>query len=235
MSLPVMKIQQRAAMSSLLKKEIDPDFCRATGTLLAGSGEARTLVLGQLVARISGDDAPAVVFSAADGNTGDGVLTLGAPASTSAVKLGRYTVTFVGEAADAGNFKVEDPGGVSVGAGKVGTAFGKHVRFTIADGAANFVVGDQFFIDVDAVDGANARKLVAWDPTGTDGRQVIQGVCLKDCAAAEDEDLIGGVLYSRRLSLLAESAIVWPAGTDAAAKASAIADMEDRLGLIVRS
>lgn len=235
MSLPVMKIQQRAAMSSLLKKEIDPEFCRGTGTLLAGFDGARSLDFGALIGKIGGDAAPNVTVVVSDTNTGNGVLTLASPASTAAVKPGRYTVTFVGEVADAGNFKVEDPNGVSVGAGKVATAFGKHVRFNIADGSANFVIGDQFFIDVEAVDSADVGKIVAWDPTATDGRQVIHGVCLKGCEAPEGEDLVGGVLFSRRLSILAASAIAWPSGLDTDVKAAAVADMEDRLGLIVRS
>lgn len=235
MSLPVMKIQQRPGMSSLLKKEVDAELCRGTGTLLAGEGGARELLLGQLVGKITAGDEPVVTASAADGNVGTGVLTLASPAFTSAVKAGRYTVTFVGEAGDGGNFKVEDPAGIAVSAGKVGTAFGKQVRFTIADGTPDFAVGDQFFIDVEIGAGDDGGKLAAWDPEATDGRQIIHGVCLKDCAAAEGEDLVGGVLFSRRMSLLYAPAIVWPEGVSADQKAAALADMEDRLGLIARS
>lgn len=235
MSLPVMKIQQRPGMSSLLKKEIDPEFCRTTGTLLAGSGGPRKLQLGQLVAKLSEGGESDVAVVPVPENIGNGVLSVASPATTSAAKTGRYTITFLAEEADAGTFKVEDPGGVSVGVGKVGVAFGKQVRFTIADGSADFAAGDQFFLDVSLGNGANAGKIVAWNPDAHDGSGVIFGVCLKDCEAEDGKDLVGGVLISRRLSLLYAPAIVWPDDISAAAQAVALADMEDRLGLVARS
>ncbi|SCB41279.1 head decoration protein [Rhizobium lusitanum] len=83
--------------------------------------------------------------------------------------------------------------------------------------------------------GAKLGKLVAWNPTATDGSQIVQGVCLKDCEAAVGADLVGGVLYSRRLSVLNRAAILWPADATDAQKAAALDDIEERLGLIVRA
>ncbi len=83
--------------------------------------------------------------------------------------------------------------------------------------------------------GAKAGKLVAWDPDATDGSQVVHGVCLKDCEAATGADLVDGLLYSRRLSMLNRAAIVWPDDVTDAQKAAALDDIEDRLGLIVRA
>lgn len=143
-TLPVMKFQQTPGMSSLLKKEVDPEISRAVGTLLAGEGGKTRLVrLGQLIGKIAGtDQAPA----------GD--------------KLG---------------------------------------------------------------------KLVAWSPTATDGSQIVHGVCLKDCEAAVGEDRVNGLLYARRFSVLARASIVWPEGVTAGQQAAAIADIEDRLGLVLRA
>ncbi len=143
-TLPVMKFQQTPGMSTLLKKEVDPEISRGVGTLLGGTGgNARVVKLGQLIGRITGtEEAPA----------GD--------------KLG---------------------------------------------------------------------KLVAWDPAATDGSQIVHGVCLKDCEAPDGTDRVDGLLYSRRFSVLNRANIVWPAGVSAEQQAAAIADIEDRLGLILRA
>lgn len=234
MSLPYMKIAATALMSSLLKFEVDPEISRATGTLLAGDGAPRVLKMGQPVAKLK-DNGVTTVNVTPGANTGNGTLTLADPSSTTAAKSGRYTVTFLAQGADAGEFEVEGPDGKIVGAGKTGAAFTKQVRFTIADGATDFVAGDQFFLDVGIVPGENDGKIVAWNPTATDGSQIICGVCLKDCQAADGEDLPGGVLYARRMAVLYAGAIVWPEGLLAADAARALADMDDRLALVART
>lgn len=143
-TLPVMKFQQTPGMSTLLKKEVDPEISRGVGTLLGGTGgNARVVKLGQFVGRIAGtEQAPA---------------------------------------------------------------------------------------------GDNLGKLVAWDPGATDGSQKIHGVCLKDCETPNGVDRVDGLLYSRRFSVLSRANIVWPAGVTAEQQAAAIADIEDRLGLILRA
>lgn len=232
--LPYMKIAATALMSSLLKKEIDPEICRGTATLLAGDGEPRALKMGQPIGKLA-DGGVATVSLVVGVNTGNGVLTLANPAYTAAVKPGTYTVTMLTEKANGGEFEVEGPDGAIVGAGKVGAAFGKQVRFSIADGATDFLPGDQFTLNVGIAAGENDGKVVAWDPTATDGSEVIYGICLKDCVAADGEDLPGGVLFSRRLSVLQAGAIIWPEGLSAADAARALTDIEDRLGLIARA
>lgn len=83
--------------------------------------------------------------------------------------------------------------------------------------------------------GAKKGKLVAWDPDATDGSQIVHGVCLKDCEAAAGQDRVDGLLLSRRFSVLARASIVWPEGVTADQQAAAIEDMEDRLGLVLRT
>ena len=234
MSLPYSKIVAAAAMSALLKTEVNPEISRATATLLAGVGGSRHLKMGQPIGRIIENGATTVTVSVGT-NTGNGLLTLAAPAFTNAAKPGRYTVTMLTEKANGGEFEVEGPDGAIVGAGKVGTAFGKQVKFTIADGAVDFVPGDQFYLTVGVVPGEDDGKVVAWDPNATDGSQVICGFCLKDCSAAEGEDLADGVLYARRLAVLYPGAIIWPEGLSAVDAARALADVDERLGLIARA
>lgn len=83
--------------------------------------------------------------------------------------------------------------------------------------------------------GAKRGKLVAWSPTATDGSQIVHGVCLKDCEAAANVDRVDGLLFSRRFSVLARASIVWPEGVTAEQQAAAIEDIEDRLGLVLRT
>lgn len=89
-----------------------------------------------------------VTSAAAAGNTGDGTLTLADPAYGEGVKAGVYKVVFVAEDTDLGSFIVEDPDGIIVGTGTVGVAFDGLVKFTVADGTADFIVGDMFNITV---------------------------------------------------------------------------------------
>ncbi|MFP5515462.1 MAG: head decoration protein [Alphaproteobacteria bacterium] len=104
------------------------------------------------------------------GNAGNG--TLGA-VTVGAAKPGAYAVTFIEPATNAGSFQVEDPDGVNVGTGAVGTAFtGGGLTFTIADGATDFAAGDQFKITVAA--GSGRFKL--WNPANTDGSETAVAV-----------------------------------------------------------
>lgn len=90
--------------------------------------------------------------SAAAGNTGNGTITA-SPATTVAANRGRYVVTMIEPGANAGTFEVTNPGGEVVGRGTVAVAFsGGGLTFTIADGATDFVAGDQFYVDVTAED-----------------------------------------------------------------------------------
>lgn len=83
------------------------------------------------------------------GNTGDGVL--GTFTTTGAPKPGTYSLVCTAAATDAGTFTMTDPDGeilsktVTIGAQVVGG-----LGFTLADGTADFIVGDAFTITVPA-------------------------------------------------------------------------------------
>lgn len=94
---------------------------------------------GALVSRPA---AGKVVAGTNTGNGTIGTLTFGAKA-----KAGIYTLTCVTAAANGGTFSVVDPDGYRLADAKVGVAYASsHLGFTIADGAADFIVGDSFTI-----------------------------------------------------------------------------------------
>lgn len=130
---------------------------------------SQTLVAGQIVGFVGkalDASASAVV------GTGNGVITLGTPKFNDGVKPGNYRVVFVEPVTNLGTFQVEDPDGNVVGTGVVGTLFNGPVRFTVADGATDFVAGDYFTITVfPDVPQAKALTLAA-----TDGSQIAAGV-----------------------------------------------------------
>lgn len=59
MSLPVMKLQGQKNISALVKKEIDPDFSRETGTLLAGEELKFGELIGKVITPAEGKEADA--------------------------------------------------------------------------------------------------------------------------------------------------------------------------------
>lgn len=233
MNMPVYKVTGRKRLSQLLKWESNSEFCRQPYTLLAGSGSERKLLIGTLVAMVFGAGAVGAAAAADVGNTGDGILTLADPAVTAAAKPGDYTIVCTTGGADAtSKFRVEDPEGVQVGTATGGTAFAKHIRFTIAGGAANFVEGDKFTVTVTADVGDPANKIVAWDPDADDGTERIWGVGINDVTAPDGEDAIGG-LALRRDAILFAGAIEWPDGVTADQKEAAIVELE-ALRILVR-
>ncbi len=140
---------------------------RDNGVLAA----SQTIVPGQVLGRIaSGTAGISVTAAPVAGNTGDGVLTLASPAFASTVKEGKYRLVCITAVANAGKFRVEDREGVEIGTCNVGSAFIKQVKFSIADGATDFVVGDAFEIIV-ALTEATEEQYKAFDPTATDGSE----------------------------------------------------------------
>jgi hypothetical protein len=199
--------------TAVLKWEVDPNFCREEVTILAGSGASRVLDIGTLIAFST---ATAVAIAALAGNTGNGVATLADPAIADGARPGIYQVICIEPGADAGTFEVFGPDGVSIGTATVGVAFDGEVKFTIADGATDFVAGDGFKITVPS----DGTKAVAWDPEGADGSQELQGVLITKGVATDGVDG-KGVGLVRGPALIAESGIEWPDGITSDQKAAA--------------
>lgn len=108
--------------------------------------------------------------------TGNGVMTLDATTPVLAgAKNGTYTATCITAATNSGTFRVEDPDGYVLGDVAVGGTFADDIKFVIADGSTDFVVGDKFTIAVTTsagripLDGTNGNAKVMWETTTTSG------------------------------------------------------------------
>lgn len=190
-------------------------------------GASTTVVANSLLGRIA--TAGAVDLTQSFSGTGNGVLTLATPAYNTKVKDGDYKVTLVTVAANAGTFRVEDPFGRSLGDVAVGVAFNKEIKFTIADGATDFALGDEFTISV----AANPEDFTyaPYNPAGTDGSEVPVAYANYGCVTGVGESAhISGIV---RMAELNGNEIAWPAGITAAQKADALQALETR-NIIVR-
>ena len=209
-------------LGDVLKHEAPQLISREAITVLAGSGSARALAIGEVVGKRT-KSSPTVT---PDGdNAGDGAagaVTLGAKA-----EVGTYLLTCIAAAANAGTFQVLTPRGYQLPDLTVAAAYaGDHLNITIADGAADFIVGDMFTIDVSG-DG----KVVAMDLTGVDGSQEAIGIIATAVTAPDGTDAEGLAIV--RNAILADHAIVWPSGITAQQKTDATAALEAR-GILIR-
>lgn len=110
-----------------------------------------------------GGTATAGTATPGGGDTGDGTPS----AVTTGTKTleGTYTLLCIAAAANAGTFSVTDPNGDALEDLTVAVAYlNNHLGLTIADGAADFIVGDSFTILMTIADGG-LFKLA--DPEGT--------------------------------------------------------------------
>ena len=210
-------------LGDVLKCEAPNLYSREAVTVLAGDGEDRMLKVGAAIARRTRST---VTVTAGDGNTGDGEVTLADPPLGALAEAGTYRLACV-TAGATGTFQVLSPKGYVVPDLTVGTAYaGAHLNLTVADGAADFAAGDTFAIEVSG-DG----KAVALDPAAVDGTAEAIGIVAFDVTAPDGADT--EVTAILRDAVLADRAIVWPAGITEARKNAAIADLEAR-GILVR-
>ncbi|MCQ0986408.1 head decoration protein [Jiella marina] len=234
MTMPVYKMSRPPILSGLLKWESNPEFCRETGTLLAGDGAARIVKIGTILGMITAGGAMSAVAAADAGNTGDGTMTMASPSTTTAAKAGIYRVVCTTGGGDGtSKFRVEDPEGVQVGTATGGTAFAKQIKFTIAGGSAAFVEGDAFSVTVSIAADDDDGKLVAWAPDATDGSEKVYAVSLVEATAADGADNTTDLLFSRRDSILFIGAIQWPDGVTSDQKAQAVASLKQQ-GILLR-
>lgn len=116
---------------------------RAIGTIEAAAGTLAATASAELVT-----------------GTNKGALTMdGSTPTLAGCQVGVYKAVCVEPGANVGQFAVYDPAGVYLGVHTVaGAAFATQIKFTIADGSADFVAGDYFTVtvvaDCEAVPGA---------------------------------------------------------------------------------
>ena len=95
-------------------------------------------------------------------------------------QVGAYKAVCITASANAGTFEVFDPNGNSLGLHTVGgAAFANQIKFAIADGGVDFVVGDTFTITVAAGSGEYVKSLAA----SVDGSQTPRVILTEDIDA----------------------------------------------------
>jgi hypothetical protein len=195
-------------------------FTMTTGATPMVAGDGFTITTTQKVGN------PSAASVANGGNTGNS--TSSAVTCTGyAPMLGDYKVSIVEPGANVGTFLVEDPSGKEIGHGAVAAAFSAGgISFTLADGATDFVSGDQFVITV----AAGTGKWKPWDPANVDGSQVVAGVLYgyRDATSADK----AAVAVTRAAEVNA-SELIWPTGANAAVIAAGVAGLKS-IGILAR-
>lgn len=221
-----------AGVSDFIHSEYDQTYTSEKRTLLAGSGAARILPQFALAAAIA--LGAATVTPGAVVGTGNGAI--GVVTADAGAEAGTYQVVIIEPASNGGVFEVIRPGGELDGTGTLGAPFNGRINFTLADGATDFVAGDRIPVVVSYADGARdgegKHKVVQWDPTATNGAQIIIGVNLWEAVAPQNID--GDCTLAERGPLIGRrEAIVWHAGVTDEQKAAAYARLSE-LGIECR-
>jgi hypothetical protein len=123
-------------------------------TLLSGQNVAAGTLLGRGVVT-------ATLAAATFVGTGTGTLTPANPAFSTAAKQGNYKIVCVEPGADVGTFQVFRPDGTLAGVAVTGVAFTGEIKFTIADGGTDFIVGDTFTVAVTVTVAKYLKSLAA--------------------------------------------------------------------------
>lgn len=188
-------------------------------TLLSGNDLGTGTVLGKA--------ALGTAVTSGAGNTGDGVITMDAATPVLApAKAGIYKATCIAVAANGGTFRVEDPDGFVLGDVAVGATFANDIKFVIADGAADYIVGDKFTITV----AVGSGKYGALDLAAINGMETAAAILYDDVDASLADK--PAVVTSRDCEVKT-TRLVWPAGITDNQKAAALAQLA-ALGIIAR-
>lgn len=195
------------------------------GELAMGVGfhvDAITLLSGQnLVAGAALGAVPAGTSASAaksGGNTGNGTFTLDATTPVQpGAKEGVYTVRCITAATNGGTFRVEDPDGIVIGDVAVAATFSDDIKFVIADGATDFIVGDGFDVTISAL----TYKYVEYNPAGTTGAQIVSGLLMKNTNASAAD--VATTALRRGPAVVNRNDITWKSGMTTAQKNTAIA------------
>lgn len=162
-----------------------PDRLIAGGPLKTRSetltGSA-ALVRGTLLGRVTMGAASKAAKSGGNAaNTGDMTLDVTTPILAGAMP-GVYTVRCITTASNGGTFRVTAPDGRVLGDVAVAATFANHVKFVIADGSQDFIVGEGFDITIAAGSGKVVKSLAA----------AVDGSAVPVAILADDADASGG-------------------------------------------
>lgn len=193
--------------------EINIDQSRKQVVIAVGESLGACTVLGEIT-----NDAASAVAGA--GNTGDGVM--GAINVGTGALQGDYSLTMIEPGTNAGAFIIEDPNGEKVATGTIGAAFNDGgLSFTLADGATDFIAGDDFVITVAPGSGEYAQL----DFAGVDGREVATGILF---AAVDASVAAQDAVITSALTVVMDGALTWPDGITNDQKAQAIKQLVEK-------
>jgi hypothetical protein len=201
--MPVFATEGRHA-GEYIVWEPNANYCREKGRLAAGNNLEPGAVLGKIT--------DAATATADAGNTGDGVIsavTIGPDAIN-----GTYTLTCTAVASNAGTFSVTDPNGGSLPNLTVAVAYvGSHINLTVADGADDWVLGDEITIDV------ILGEYAALAPLASNGSQTAATVLFDrvDATSVEKDCVV-----TARMTTVNLGELVWPSGITEVQKRTAI-------------
>jgi hypothetical protein len=203
-----------------LVSEADGHRSRDVGTL----GGATKFLSGMVLATLAGGAATA---TAKAGNSGNGVFTLDAttPVLDTAM-VGTYIVRCTAAATNGGAFRVFDPSGDVLGDVAVGATFNDQIKFVIADGAVDFIIGDEFDVSVSVL----SQTYVQLNPTATDGTKIATGVSFATVDATLSNQ--PGTILKRDAEVNG-SELIWPTGATGAQIAIATAQLAAK-GIVLR-
>lgn len=217
--------------AAFIMTELPDNMSRDAITIASGEGVVKA---GTVLGKVGNDTGTVSVGTVGvnAGNTGNGVLTKANPAHGAGVLEGTYSVTCIEPATNGGVFSVEGPNGVQVGIARVGVAFDGVVKFTIADGATDFVAGDGFTLPVSIANAATAGLYRVADPTNTDGSQNGSAINIYEVDATSADAAVAAIVRQAQVN---NNFLTYDANVDdASKKAAQHASLETRSGIIVR-
>jgi Bacteriophage lambda head decoration protein D len=227
-----MVITQMVGPAEFVMKEETHNFSRESVTF----SQSQAIVPGQIVgaAAVVASETSSIIIGVNAGtgaaNTGNGVATLANPATSQGAIDGDYILTCTAAAANAGTFSVQTPDGREIGPLTVGVAFNKEIKLTIADGSADFVVGDSFVVRV-GITYPDDYLFAGLNPAATDGTQKAVGISVYRVVTTPGSTVKSPIVV--RNALVAGKSLTWPAGITAAQQAEATEQLR-KLGIVIR-
>lgn len=210
--------------TDVVKTEGPNRISRDEGVLASGAS-ADVSIPGLVVGKIAvGAATPA---AKPGGNTGNVLLTMDATTPVLAgAKPGVYTLRVITAASNGGTFRVVDPDGLVIGDVAVGATFANDIKFAVADGATDFIVGDGFDITV----ATGSGKFAPLNMAGNNGSEKAAAILLETVDASAADKRV--VLLARHAEVVLQS-LVWPVGITTEQKNAALAALETK-GIVAR-
>lgn len=205
-------INETARLSDWLKREADSNFSREQITIASGAGSLPTgRVLGKIML-----GAVSAAAKAGGNAANTGALTLDATTPRLAgAQVGVYTVRCIAAASNSGTFRVEAPNGVVLGDIAVGATFADQIKFSIADGSQDFIVGEGFDVTV----AAGSGKFTSVTAAAIDGSQTAAAILIDPVDATSADATAVAIV---RDAIVSRAGLSYGADVDTAPERAAV-------------